>query len=409
MCKHISKKLLCLSVIIMSGVAFAKQPELKFSWLQRQILQHPEVVAAKEAMNGDLYLASALEQPTYNPTLDSGFEREGSDNNYSFGISQTLDRSNKHDSRKQQAVFARIVASLHYEMIVQEKTAQVLNKLNQWQATNKQSALISQQEKQLEDLLDLVKVRQGSGDLGQLDAELAYLSLSQRFGQSARVQAQLKRIESQIRELLPDWQTMNTPIPEDLWRKDFDITTISNIDNHPLVLAAKARWQVAQLTAELAGKNKKADPTIGVNVGKVANDNLLALSFSMPLNIRNNYSAEYKAANAQALSAESNYQAVKRKQQFAIQSSLKALSEYQHRYKKWQSLMQGRDKNSENLLQMQWAIGDLSTTEYLLTLQQRTEGLLAGIDLATEYQQAFVQLLFDSAQLTNTIQINTEK
>ena len=61
-----------------------------------------------------------------------------------------------------------------------------------------------------------------------------------------------------------------------------------------------------------------------------------------------------------------------------------------------------------SLLQKQWKVGDISTTEYLLTLQQRTEGLLAGIELEQEYQFALIQLLLDTAQLYPT-QATTEK
>ena len=128
----------------------------------------------------------------------------------------------------------------------------------------------------------------------------------------------------------------------------------------------------------------------------------------MPLNIRNNFSLQYKAANQQAIAAESSYLAAVRKQKFAIQASKLALNEYDNRYKRWRTLMQGRGENSESLLQKQWKVGDISTTEYLLTLQQRTEGLLAGIELEQEYQFALIQLLLDTAQLYPT-QATTEK
>jgi hypothetical protein len=67
--------------------------------------------------------------------------------------------------------------------------------------------------------------------------------------------------------------------------------------------------------------------------------------------------------------------------------------------------MRGRGENSENLLQKQWNIGDISTSEYLLTLQQRTEGLIAGIELEQDYNLSIIQLLLDTAQL-NISQLN---
>ncbi|MCB1584175.1 MAG: TolC family protein, partial [Xanthomonadales bacterium] len=240
-------------------------------------------------------------------------------------------------------------------------------------------------------------------------AELTYLSLSQLFGEVARVQAQLRRAEADLNELLPDWQNNKIDIDENNW----DIKALQKydylIDQHPLVQATKAQWDVAILSAEVAKKEKKADPTVGLEAGKLGSEDVLSLTFSMPLNIRNNFSSQYKAANQQASAAESSYLAVVRKQKYAIEASKLALNEYRNRYKKWQALMQGRGKNSESLLHKQWNVGDISTTQYLLTLQQRTEGLLAGIGLEQEYKFALIQLLLDTAQLYIQQPVKNEK
>jgi len=387
-------------ILIFSISTQAKDYDSDIRWLTEQVSKHPQVIAAKQAMDSSLTTADSFELPLYNPVIGSNYDSEGSDDIYSVGISQTIDRTDKRGSRTEQAVFSRISAQENYALVVQQKVAQVLNVLINYQATQKQAELASAQEQQLENLLEIVKKRSKSGDLGQVDAELAYLSLSQRFGQTARVQAQLKRVEAQIKELLPDWSEHSLTLETNQWQNFDEFDAQNGVNNHPKVMAAKAQWQAAELAAEVAGKNKKADPTFGVSAGQINNDGLVSLSFSMPLNIRNDFSLAYKAANQQALSAESNYQAVKRQQYYAILASQKALKEYKKRYLKWQNLMQGRAKDSENLLQKQWSVGDISTTQYLLTLQQRTEGLLAGIALEQEYQSALVQLLLDTAQLT---------
>lgn len=398
----------CLVAITVSNLVVAKENKQNISWLTEQIKKHPQVKAAKEFLNAQLYEADSLDKAIYNPELSSDFGKEGSERTYTLGINQTIDFTNKRESRRQQSVFARIGAKMNYKLLMQNKMAQALNALITWETALKRSKLVSQQEKQLEDLLEIVKQRNKSGDLGQLDAELTYLSLSQRFGETARIQAQLRRAESDLRDLLPDWQNNTVDIPLNSWdTKDQQITD-SLISQHPTVQVAKARWEEAMLVAEIERKNKKADPTIGLEAGKLGSDDVLSLTFSMPLNIRNNFSLQYKAANQQAIAAESSYLAAVRKQKFAIQASKLALNEYDNRYKRWRTLMQGRGENSESLLQKQWKVGDISTTEYLLTLQQRTEGLLAGIELEQEYQFALIQLLLDTAQLYPT-QATTEK
>ena len=387
---------------IVSNTVVAAENNINFSWITLQIKKHPQMVAAIEAMNAQLYQAENLTKAIYNPEIWGDFGNEGSDRTYTLGINQTIDRTNKRDVRKRQAVFLRLAAKKDYDSLLQNKLSDALHALNNWQSIKRQSELIDQQEIQLENLLNIVKKRTSSGDLGQLDAELAYLSLSQQSGQSARIQAQLRRVEAQIRELLPDWNNNSITLSQTQWNQVIDKSADKWVDSHPLVEAAKAQWQIALLAAEIANKNKKADPTFGVEAGKLGNDNILSLSFSLPLYVRNNFSLEYKAASQQAISAEANYHAARRKQLFAITASQSALNEYQKRYQKWQLLMKGRDKNSESLLQKQWGIGDISTTEYLLTLQQRTKGLLAGIQLQQEYQSALIQLLQDTALLINT-------
>lgn len=399
--KNMARVLLFTCLLINTAMAEQASADttLNMQWLLQQVRKHPDLIAARERRIGQMFLADGLQKPIYNPNLDTEYEKEGSDRNYSVGISQTFDRNNKRQSRSLKADSLRISAKQQYELALQEKASQALRTYNEWQAISKAAQLAIEQEAQLAHLLEIIKNRQSYGDLGQLDAELAYLSLSQGYGRSANIIAKKRKIESQLTELLPDWnkQTIELSIFSD---SDLDaMNSQQNIDRHPQVMAAKAKWQMLQADTEIARKQKKADPSFGINVGKVANDNLLSLSFSMPLNLRNNFSAQYKAAIQAESAAQSNYLAIRRKQQLLIDASAAALNAYRLRHEKWQTLMQGRDKNSENLLQKQWNIGDISTTEYLLTLQQRTESLLAGIDLEKEYQAAIIQLLTDTAQL----------
>ena len=369
------------------------------SWLSMQVNKHPDIIAAKEEMNAAFSNAEGNKQPLYNPELETGYEREGDGNNYSIGVSQTIDWWDKRETKEQQANFSLTQASKHFDFLVQEKTAQALQALVTWQAAKKQAVIAQEQEKQLETLLDIVKDRQKAGDLGQVDAELTFLSLSQMLNVTAKVQVQLKQAEAQTKELLRDW----TPDKEVIPAQGLTITNYQLspqwLEQHPLVLAAKAQWQITRSDAQLALLETKADPTIGFNAGKNDRENVLGVTFSMPLNIRNNYSAQARAANQQAIAAEANFRSVMRKQRFAIQSSTDTLITYQKNYQRWQQLMDGRGKRSGDLLQKQWQSGDVSTTEYLLALQQRAEGLNAGIELQSQFQLSQIDWLLQVGQI----------
>ena len=388
-----------MSLAILINIQSVNAQTTSTSWLSMQINKHPDIIAAKEEMNAVFSNAEGNKQPLYNPELETGYEREGDANNYSIGINQTIDWWDKRETKEQQANFSLTQASKHFDFLVQEKTAQALQALVTWQAAKKQAVIAQEQEKQLETLLDIVKDRQKAGDLGQVDAELTFLSLSQMLNVTAKVQVQLKQAEAQTKELLRDW----TPDKEVIPAQGLTITNYQLspqwLEQHPLVLAAKAQWQITRSEAQLALLETKADPTIGINAGKNGRENVLGVTFSMPLNIRNNYSAQARAANQQAIAAEANFRSVMRKQRFAIQSSTDTLITYQKNYQRWQQLMDGRGKRSGDLLQKQWQSGDVSTTEYLLALQQRAEGLNAGIELQSQFQLSQIDWLLQVGQI----------
>ena len=193
--KNMARVLLFTCLLINTAMAEQASADttLNMQWLLQQVRKHPDLIAARERRIGQMFLADGLQKPIYNPNLDTEYEKEGSDRNYSVGISQTFDRNNKRQSRSLKADSLRISAKQQYELALQEKVSQALRTYNEWQAISKAAQLAIEQEAQLAHLLEIIKNRQSYGDLGQLDAELAYLSLSQGYGRSANIIAK-KRI-----------------------------------------------------------------------------------------------------------------------------------------------------------------------------------------------------------------------
>jgi outer membrane protein TolC len=396
-----------LSVIFSQSISAAQEQstdKTKEVWLALQVNKHPDIVAARETMNAIFSMALGNKQPLYNPELQTGYEREGDANNFTIGINQKIDWWNKRETKAQIADFSLTQASKHFNYLVQEKTAQALQALVTWQATKKQSVVALEQEKQLGTILDLVTKRQQSGDLGQIDAELTFLSLTQILNVTAKTQVQLKQAQAQVNELLQDWTPDTVVLPaQGLTFSNYE-SSPQWLEQHPLVVEAKVQWQISKGDAQLAILNTKAEPTIGVNAGKTARENTLGLTFSMPLNIRQDFSAQAQAANQQSIAAEANFRSVFRKQKYAIQAAADTLMVYQQNYQRWQKLMEGRGERSGDLLHKQWQSGDLSTTEYLLALQQRAEGLNAGIELQSQYHLSQIEWLLQVGQVNQAIE-----
>lgn len=382
-----------------SCFAFAKAT-LSNDWLDRQINKHPDIVSARELMNAEFSKAHGSKLPLYNPELSTGYEREGDGNNYNIGINQTIDLWDKQAVNANIADKILTAASKQFTYAVEQKKAQALKALINWQLAVDKSSLANEQEQQLEILLEIVTKRQKAGDLGQVDAELTFLNLSQLLNKTAQIQAQLTQAEAKVSELLPDWRPESQTYPKQgLGVTNFQVAE-QWLTQHPQVLASQAQWQMQKGKAQYAMLETKADPTIGISAGKNDVDTVVGVTFSMPLNIRNDYQANAKAQSQQAVAAEARFRSVIRKQQYLIQASTASLVSNKKYLGRWQKLMQGRGEHSAQLLQKQWQVGDLNTSDYLLALQQRAEGLYAGIELQAQFKISEVQWLLDVGQLS---------
>ncbi len=396
--------LLGACVLILPLLAHAQTSDWNV-WLASQIKQHPDVLAAREQWLGSNASADAVAQPLHNPELSTELERNGEEDNYQVGIQQTIDWWDKRSARQQQAGFMRVAAEAMYRRQVLDKTAEVLSVLVEWRSASRAATIAQAQKEQLDTLLTLAEKRQKAGDLGSIDAELTFLSLSQRLAQVAEVEATLQKAEIRARELLPQWTPARGGIPENFWPTQPGSATDQELLQHPAVASAQARWQSLKEEAEVTRRTARAEPTVGLNAGRDGGENLVGLSLSIPLNVRNNFSAETRAAEQAALEAEAHFQAVYRKQRFDLQTAQAVWQRYEQQYRRWQKLVQGRVENSADLLERQWRSGDLSTTDYLLALNQRAESLLAGIELEKQTRLTLTDVLLQSGRLTAATQL----
>ena len=372
------------------------------AWLATQIEQHPDVVAAREQWLGSNASADAVEQQMYNPELSTDLERNGEKDNFRVGVQQTIDWWDKRGARRQQAGYLRSAAQALYQQHVLDMTAEALAALVEWHAANRAAAIAQAQQQQFYTLLELVEKRQQAGDLGSIDAELTFLSLSQQLAQVAEVEATLQKTEARVRELLPDWTPKRGGIPEDFWPSTPGSTTDQELLTHPAVANAHARWQLLKEEAEVTRRTARAEPTVGLNAGRDGDERVVGLTFSIPLNVRNNFSAETRAAERAALEAEARFQGIFRKQRFDRQATHAAWQRFEQQFRRWQTVVQGRIENSAELLERQWRSGDLSTTDYLLALNQRAESLRSGIELEKQTRLALTEVLQQSDRLTTT-------
>jgi hypothetical protein len=100
-----------------------------------------------------------------------------------------------------------------------------------------------------------------------------------------------------------------------------------------------------------------------------------------------------------ALETEARFRAQYRKLRFDLKGAFGAWQSYNLQFTQWQSLVKGRIESSGDLLEKQWRSGDLSTTNYLIALNQRAESLLSGIELEKQTRIALKNLMLQSGRL----------
>jgi outer membrane protein TolC len=363
------------------------------------------MVSELESLNAARSQLDGASQPLYNPELESELEREGDSNNYRLGIKQTFDWRDKRGARTQQFQLSGIRAKWRYQSLRQKQLAETLTSLVEWRIAYQRAKISRTQESHLTQLVDIIQQRHQAGDMSQIETELAYMALSQRLKSTADAEATLKLARAKVVTYLPVWNQDSTysVIPDSFWQWSNTKSIEQLSREHPDVAGAETLWQVLNAETELTRLEQHADPSLGINVGRQENESSVGLTFSIPLNVRNNFSANTRAVAHRALSAESSFRALFLQQLNLIKASQEVVFEYETRFKRWQNLTKSRPSDSSNLLKKQWRIGDLSTTDYIQILNQRSEGLIAGIELEQEWRLAYIEFIKNAGIISDAI------
>lgn len=373
-------------------------------WLYRQVEQHPDVLAAKQAMQAQLTGFEAGRQPIYNPSIEAAVEKEGREDNVALGLSQTVDFWGKRAARTAKIPAQQQAARSAYQAVLRARLAEAVQAWVRWQTARAVWENAAQQERQLLAIIDQLERRQESGDIGRVDVALGYLALPQRLQSSAEAQADLQQARVHVQSFLPQGIEQTQDVPQDLWRvPDWpDLETV--LMEHPEVQAARDRWLAAQQEAQYARLETREDPTVGINVGRMAQESVFGLSVSIPWEARSDFRHQIQAAAEQAGAEEAAFRARYRRQLAVVQGSLAALKAYDSRYRRWQTLREGRLQEAEPLLKQQWDSGEITTAQYLSALAQSAEGRQAGIELERQWRLAVVTVLADAGQLLPALQ-----
>lgn len=354
---------------------------------------NPRVQAARADLDASRALESAAGRPLYNPALEADYE-SAVDNTWEVGIGQTFDWSGKRKAREQVAASDRHASEAAYEAVRRNIAVELLSGLAAFQTGTQHNSLAVERVRIMKDFAKLAQRRLAVGDLTQVEADLATLASINAQIQLATAAADLAEVTQSVRSLTlatsaDQWPTISADLPL--------AATISDPQGFvlklPEIQVAQRRLDAANAAIEMRETERKPDPTLSLRGGREDDSTLVGINLSIPLYIRNNYKFEVSAAVAQRDQAQQIFDDQVRRAYARLLSASERYQLSREAWEGWQRIGQASLQRQVDLLQRLWESGELSTTDYLVQLQQTLDTRWNALDLELTMWNAWFEWL----------------
>jgi len=360
---------------------------------------NPEIQAAQAAVDIAKARLAGAALPLNNPELELEAERTDI-NTYTFGISQTIDWHDKRHAFEEAARAGLTAARARVKALRLTKATELLNAIGRIATHHEITTLSERRSEILDRFVKLAKQRQAAGDIAQTSLDLARLSLAEAIMQHAEYGAELIQARSDYATLSGQSLHSRIKFPELLPTMLPDAQhDEALVRKHPQVQVAHQLALASRRQAEAVGQERKADPTFGLTAGREDQEDLISLSFSIPLQVRNNFRSNVDAAQSQALQVEQEARQAYWNLQARLNSARERYKLVSNAWAIWVS--QGRislQQRSE-ILEAMWRTGEISANDYLLQVQQTLDVQIAGVELQGNLWKVWVEWLSASGSL----------
>lgn len=370
------------------------------SFVQSVVDTHPQVQAARAALEASEAVRAAADRPLYNPALSLDVENSDTDTR-GLAISQTFDRGGKRVARTAVAESDRRVVEAEYLAVRWTVTVELLAGLAQHQTAVQRDELGEARIGLMDDFATLAERRFDTGDLNQVEFDLATLAFAQARIQKATAAAELAEARQAVRSLTPrstpsEWPTLPGQLPE-LPQSAADPQSL--VLALPEVLSAQRQVDTADAIVELRRRERRPDPTLSLAGGREAGQTLIGVNVAIPLFVRNRFNQEVTAAMAERRQAQQIANDV-------LQRALARLISAEERYKlsndawqDWERIGQASLTRQTVQLGRLWEAGEISTTDYLVQLRQTLDVQESALDLRQALWRAWFEWLWASGQV----------
>lgn len=369
-------------------------------FVESVIESHPQVLAARAALDASSALRDAASRPLYNPELSLNGENASSDTR-SVSLSQSIDWAGKRSARTAVAESDRAVVEAEYLATRWAVAVELLNGLALHQTGRDRDDLAASRGLLMEEFVMLAQRRFDAGDLAQVELDLAQLALTDARIRKATAAADLAEARQTVRAFTPDsaltdWPSLPEQLPDlSLAGRDPKALVLTLPD----VLASRREVEVADAVVELRRRERRPDPTLSFAGGREDDASLVGLSLSLPLYVRNTFSAEVTAATADRSRAESLANDVLRRAYARLVGASERFELSRGAWRDWRRVgLSSLTRQTEQLRRL-WEAGEISTTDYLVQLRQSLDVQESALDLRQALWRAWSEWLVASGQV----------
>jgi cobalt-zinc-cadmium efflux system outer membrane protein len=262
-------------------------------------------------------------------------------------------------------------------------------------------ALASERMRLMAEFSRLAKRRFQAGDLTQVEFDFASLAATGSRMQRATVAADLAEARQLLLSQAPNsqpqhWPSLPTQLPKLLPSAKEPERLVLML---PSVQVAQREVDVAGATVELRRRERRPDPTVSFAGGKEDGEALVGLNLSIPLPIRNRFDHEVTAAIAEQSQAQALADDVMRRAYARLVNARERYRLSERAWADWEFTGLSSLNRQGNQLRRLWEAGEISTTDYLVQVQQTLDVQEAALNLRQALWKAWFEWLEASGQI----------
>jgi len=382
-------------------------PSSLSNFILSQMADHPDLLATQAEVQSAKAALRASNQAVYNPELELEYE-ETDVTTKSVGFRQTIDWGDQQGSRTAVAKAELQKATANYDRAIQSLIRNLLTHLAENQTKNRLSQLSDSSLKLMSEFRMIAERRYQAGDLSQVELNLARLAYNQALMEQANTLSDKAEAREALRAIMAVMPSFLPALPDQLPEPKLNNDLEAFLQQLPSIRGSLADVQVTRQQVLLRKSEKAWNPTVGFSAGSEGEESLVGFNLSIPLNVRNSYSAEVEAAQKTFFANEMKALTAYRNTRANLVSTTER---YQNLLKAWNNWRQySRDSVQQQLqlIKQLWQAGDLSAADYLLQLKQALETQATGLELRNQLWQVAFDWMSLTASIDDWLNINTE-